>query len=156
MFWNFYRNFFNVLLENLMHMEHFEIYILKLIKKLISRKLMDQLNWNFVCFLFSKPDILSIKSIKFWQLIWRFQNALLILQTFRHFTYITAHSPTLPSLYLRLNSFPNPSVASPTSQLILQPLFRFFYVKDSSLTSPGEPPMLNEISSSKASQIKEY
>ena len=45
----------------------------------------------------------------------------LILQAFRHFTYVTAHSTTLPSLYLRHNSFSNPSVASPTSQLILQP-----------------------------------
>ena len=30
---------------------------------------------------------------------------------------------------------------SPTSQLILQPLFRFSYVTGSSLTSTGEPPM---------------
>ena len=43
---------------------------------------------------------------------------ILILQAFRHFTYVTAHSPTLPSLYLRHNSFSNPSVASPTSQFI--------------------------------------
>ena len=35
----------------------------------------------------------------------------------------TAHSPTLPSLYLRHSSFSNPSVASPTSQLILLPSF---------------------------------
>ena len=66
-----------------------------------------------------------------------------------------AHSPTFPSLHLRHSSFSNPSVlylrhssfsnssiASPTSQLILQPLFRFSYVTGSSLTSPGEPPML--------------
>ena len=58
-----------------------------------------------------------------------------------HFTYVTTHSPTLPSLYLRHSSFSNPSVASPTSQLILQPFFRFSYVTGSSLTSPGEPPM---------------
>ena len=66
---------------------------------------------------------------------------ILILQAFRHFTYVTAHSPTLPSLYLRHNSFSNPSVASPTPQLILQPFFRLFYVTGFSLTSPGEPPM---------------
>ena len=60
---------------------------------------------------------------------------------FRHFTYITAHSPTLPSLYLHHNSFSNSSVASPTSQFILQTFFRFSYVTGSSLTSPGEPPM---------------
>ena len=40
---------------------------------------------------------------------------------FRHFTYVTAHSPTLPSLYLRHNSFSNSSVGSSTSQFILQP-----------------------------------
>ena len=67
--------------------------------------------------------------------------ALLILQPFRHFTYVTAHSPTLPSLYLHHSSFSNPSVASPTSQLILQPFFCFSYVTCSSLTSPGKPPM---------------
>ena len=55
---------------------------------------------------------------------------ILILQAFRHLTYVTAHSPTLPSLYLRHNSFSNPSLlqlrhssfsspsfASPTSQV---------------------------------------
>ena len=52
-----------------------------------------------------------------------------------------AHSPTLPSLYLRHSSFSNPSVASPTSQLILQLFFRFSYVTSSSHNSPGEPPM---------------
>ena len=40
----------------------------------------------------------------------------LILQTFRHFTYATAHSPTFPSLYLRHSSFSNPSFASLRSQ----------------------------------------
>ena len=60
---------------------------------------------------------------------------MLILQPFRHFTYVTTHSPTLPSLYPHHNSFPNPSVASPTSQFILQPFFRFFYVTSSSLNS---------------------
>ena len=66
----------------------------------------------------------------------------LILLSFRHFTYVTAHSATLPSLYLHHSSMSNPSVASPTSQLILQPFFRFSYVSRSSLTSPGEPPMM--------------
>ena len=50
--------------------------------------------------------------------------------------------PTLPSIYLRHRLFSNPSFASPTSQLILQPFFRFSYVTRSSLNSPGEPPML--------------
>ena len=65
----------------------------------------------------------------------------LILQAFHRFTYVTTHSPTLPSLYLRHISFSNPFVASPTSQLILQPFFRFSYATGFSLTSPGEPPM---------------
>ena len=51
----------------------------------------------------------------------------LILQAFNHFTYVTAdsHSPSFPSPHLRHSSFSNPSVASPTSQLILQSFFRF-------------------------------
>ena len=53
---------------------------------------------------------------------------LLILQPFRHFTYVTTHSPIVPSLYLRRSSFTNPSVALPTSQLILQPFRCFTYV----------------------------
>ena len=39
-----------------------------------------------------------------------------------------AHSPTFPSFHLRHSSFSNPSVALPTSQLILQPFRRFTYV----------------------------
>ena len=69
-------------------------------------------------------------------------NELLILQPFRLFTYVTAHSPTLPSLYLRHSSFSSPSVVSPTSQLILKPLFRFTYVMGSSLTSLSELPLI--------------
>ena len=52
----------------------------------------------------------------------------LIIEPFRRFTYITAHSPTLLLLHLRHSSFSNPSVALPTSQLILQPFCRFIYV----------------------------
>ena len=63
-------------------------------------------------------------------------TAELILQVFRRFTYVTAHSPTLPSLYLRHRTFSNPSVASPTSQLILQPFRRFTYVTTQSPTLP--------------------
>ena len=58
----------------------------------------------------------------------------LILKPFRRFTYVTAHSPTLPPLYLRHSSFYNPSVASPTSQLILQPFRRFIYAIGHSTT----------------------
>ena len=45
-------------------------------------------------------------------------TAELILQVFRHFTYVTAHSPTLPLLHLRHSSFSNPSFTSPTSQAL--------------------------------------
>ena len=38
------------------------------------------------------------------------------------------HSPTFPSLHLRHNSFSNPSIALPTSQLILQPFRCFTFV----------------------------
>ena len=68
----------------------------------------------------------------------------LILQPFRHFTNVIAHSQTLPSLYLRHSSFSNPSVPSRTSELILQPWaelilqpFRhFIYVTAHSPTLP--------------------
>ena len=64
---------------------------------------------------------------------WRMSSAplyiaLLILKPFCHFTYVTNHSPTLPSLYVRHSSFSNLSVASPMSQLILQPFRCFTYV----------------------------
>ena len=65
-----------------------------------------------------------------------------ILHSFGHVhIYVTTHSSTFPSLYIRHSSFSNPSVASPTSQLILHPYFRFSYVTGFSLTSPGEPPI---------------
>ena len=68
------------------------------------------------------------KIIKLRQLIWKFQNSELILEPFRHFIYVRAHFPTLPSLYLRLSSFSKPSVALPKSQLILEPFRHFIYV----------------------------
>ena len=67
----------------------------------------------------------------------------LILQSFRHFTDVTTHSPTLPSLYLRHSSFSNLSVASPISQFIIQPLFRFSYVTSSSFASPTSQALLS-------------
>ena len=42
----------------------------------------------------------------------------LILQPFHRFTYVTAHSPTLPLLHLRHSSFFNPSFASSTSRAL--------------------------------------
>ena len=70
----------------------------------------------------------------------------LIHQPFHRFTYVTAHSPTLPLLFLGHSSFSNPSFAYPTpqalhlprSQFILQPFFRLSYVTSSSLNSTGE------------------
>ena len=82
----------------------------------------------------------------------------LIPQPLHCFTYVTAHSPTFPPLYLRHSSFycptvvsptpqalhlcqrsfSNPSVALPTSHVILKPFRCFTYVTG---TSPGEPPM---------------
>ena len=66
----------------------------------------------------------------------------LILQPFRRFTYVTAHSPTLPLLHLLHSSFSIPSFPSPmsgahspnfvtlpTSQLILQPFRCFTFVE---------------------------
>ena len=44
--------------------------------------------------------------------------ALVILQPFGHFAYVTAHFPTLLSLYLHHSSFSNPSFASPTSHAL--------------------------------------
>ena len=63
----------------------------------------------------------------------------LILQLFRRFTYVTAHSPTLPLLHLRHDSFSNPYFAFPTSQalLILQPFRHFTYVTTHSPTLPS-------------------
>ena len=60
----------------------------------------------------------------------------LILQPFRRFTFVTAHSPILPLLHLRHRSFSNPSVALPTSQLIIQPFPCFTYVTVYSPTLP--------------------
>ena len=52
------------------------------------------------------------------------------------FTYVTAHSLTLSLLHLRHSSYSNPSEASLTSQLILQPFRRFIYVTTHSPTLP--------------------
>ena len=52
------------------------------------------------------------------------------------------HSQTIfPSLHLRHSSSSKPSVALPTSQLILQPFFWFSYITGSLFMSPGDPPM---------------
>ena len=82
----------------------------------------------------------------------------LILQPFHCFTYVTvhsptpsfasptsevkwrAHSPTFLSLHLCPNSFSNPSITLPTSQLILQPFHCFTYVTVHSPTSSFASP----------------
>ena len=78
------------------------------------------------------------------------EEPVLILQAFRHFTYITVYSPTLPSLYLRHSSFPNPSVASPTSQLIFQPFCPPLWVRRQharlSRSGPGFDPRSGQVS----------
>ena len=55
-------------------------------------------------------------------------------------SYITTHSTALPLLHLRRRhftySFSNPSAASSTPQLILQPFRRFTYVTGHSTTLP--------------------
>ena len=48
----------------------------------------------------------------------RYLWALLILQPFRHFIYVTTHSQTLPLLHLRHSSLSNTSFASCTSQAL--------------------------------------
>ena len=46
------------------------------------------------------------------------------------------HFPTLPMLHLRHSTFSKPTVASPTSQLLLQPFCRFTYITVHSPTLP--------------------
>ena len=61
----------------------------------------------------------------------------LILEPLPRFTYVTAHSPTLPLFHLRHSLFSNPSLASPTSQD-----FHLRHLASRPLTSPmpGPPP----------------
>ena len=77
---------------------------------------------------FSNASAASAKSQLILQSFRSSHTSQLILQLFRCFSYVTAHSPTLPLLHLRHSSFSNPSVASPMSQLIRHPSFHFFYV----------------------------
>ena len=110
---------------------------------------------------FSNPYIASPTSQLIFQYFRRFtyvtaRSTTLPLLHLRHryFTYVPAHSPTLSPLHLRHSSFYNPSIASSTSQLSLQPFRRltyvtghfttlrcFTYVTGTSRTSPGEPLM---------------
>ena len=91
---------------------------------------------------FSNLSVTSPTSQIIFQPFRHFTTSQLILEPFCSFTYVTAQSATLLLLYLHHSSFSNSSIASPTSQLILQPFFCFSYITGSSLTSPGEPPMV--------------
>ena len=65
----------------------------------------------------------------------------LILQTFRRFTDVTPHFPTLSLLHLRHSSFSNPSLELPTSHLIFQPAhspsFPSLHLRHSSFSNPS-------------------
>ena len=70
----------------------------------------------------------------------------LILQPFRRFTYVTAHSPTLLLFHLRHSSFSNPSFASPTSQALHlrqlvcrdhSPIFPSLHLRHNSFSNPS-------------------
>ena len=68
----------------------------------------------------------------------------LILKPFRRFTYVTAHSPTLPLLHLHHSSFFNPSFASPMSQALhliqsraLSPTFPTLDLRHNSFYNPS-------------------
>ena len=80
----------------------------------------------------------------------------LILQHFRHSTYVTAHSPTLPSLNLRHGSFSNLSVTSSTSQLILQTFRRFIHVTAHSSTFPSLHLRHNSFSNRSVALLKSH
>ena len=66
--------------------------------------------------LFKKTMIITMSS--FSNIFVTSSTSQLILQPFRRFTYVTAHSPTLPLLHLSHSSFSNPSFASPASQAL--------------------------------------
>ena len=63
------------------------------------------------------------------------------LRTRRCQSSVLGKCRSIPLPFLFDSSFSKLSIASHTSQLILQPFFRFSYVTGVSLTSPGEPPM---------------
>ena len=62
------------------------------------------------------PDFQGSPPLCFCLVFW--STSQLILQPFRRFTYVAAHSPTLSLLHPRHSSFSNPSFASPTSQAL--------------------------------------
>ena len=71
----------------------------------VTERLENELCYNYKLCSFSKLSVTS-------------STSQLILQPFRHFTYVTVNFPTLPLLHLRDSSFYNPSFASPTTQAL--------------------------------------
>ena len=71
-----------------------------------------------VCYNLKFFEIYIIELCSFSNLSVTSPTSQLILQPFRCFTYITAHSPNLPLLHLCHSSFSNSSFASPTSQAL--------------------------------------
>ena len=71
----------------------------------VTERLENELSYNYELRSFSNISVTS-------------PTSRLILEPFRRFTYVTAHSPTLPLLQIRHSSFYNPSFASPTSQAL--------------------------------------
>ena len=64
------------------------------------------------------PTFIFYEPCSFSNLSFTSPTSQLILQPFHRFTYVTAHSPTLPLLYPRHSSFSNPSFAFPTLQAL--------------------------------------
>ena len=85
---------------------------------------------------FSNPFASPTSQFSFSNLSVTSPTSQLILQPFCPFTYVRAHSPTLPLLHLCQSSFSNPSIALPTSEHILQPFHHFTYVRAHSPTLP--------------------
>ena len=76
MSWNFYRKYLNVLLQNLMRMEDFEICVFKVDLKNNIWETTGPIMLKFCMLSICKIRIRSVKIIKFWKVIWQFQNSL--------------------------------------------------------------------------------
>ena len=61
----------------------------------------------------------------------------LILQPFRSFTYVTAHSPTIPLFHLRHSSFSNPSFPRFTYVTTHSPTLPLLHLRHSSFSNPS-------------------
>ena len=205
MSWNFYRNFLNVLFQNLMCMEHFEnLHFKNNLKKIISRRLIE-LKFCMVSILMSRARLQVARYLATgWTTrvsTWMSEGLEIFLRSFV-FRLVLGHGrlarwhkwracdvgeakkglenelwcrwsnrrvvewacdvgkvtegldielrrrwcdrkvgewaePTFPSVHLCHSSFSNPSVTSPTSQLILQ---SFCHFTDITVHSPTLPP----------------